>query len=155
MNPTPTIELSPDTGTITNALDLAAWLRHHSPAWATTEAIAQKHRMTGMDRLEFMSLTLGLQLEQARQRGFDSCPPKIDMTPLLPGFEMSDATRTICDGGQGSTRKCSGGLELYEQTTARLDRTPGDPLPWLAYANTLALEQRAEGMGHGAPPGDP
>lgn len=98
----PTIHLSPDTGTITNALDLAAWLRCNSPAWAATEAIARNHQMTRMETLELLALTLGLQLEQQRAaRGFEICearfvPPVSLMgnpqlrTYLTPGCEPGD-----------------------------------------------------------------
>jgi hypothetical protein len=66
MNTIPTIQLSPDTGTIINALDLAAWLRRNSRSWTQIESIAQHRKMTRMETLELLALTLGLQLEQDR-----------------------------------------------------------------------------------------
>ena len=87
MNPIPPIHLTPDTGTISNALDLAAWLRHYSPAWVATESLARKHGMTRIETLELLALTLGLQLEHARRQGLDAGPPPIDTTLPLPGFE--------------------------------------------------------------------
>ena len=88
MNPIPTIQLSPDTGTIINALDLAAWLRRNSQSWTQIESIAQHRKMTRMETLELLALTLGLQLEQDRMDAIErerrTIRPIIVIDPTAP-----------------------------------------------------------------------
>lgn len=63
----PTIELSQETGTLTNALDIIAWLRLNSPDWSHIEDVARLHQMNRIERLELLALSFGLALERAKQ----------------------------------------------------------------------------------------
>jgi hypothetical protein len=98
MNTIPTIQLSPDTGTIINALDLAAWLRRNSRSWTQIESIAQHRKMTRMETLELLALTLGLQLEQDRKDAVDrelrTIRPIIVIDPTAPLGPENPSIRT-------------------------------------------------------------
>lgn len=98
MNPIPTIQLSPDTGTIINALDLAAWLRRNSWVWRQIETLAQHRKMTRMETLELLALTLGLQLEQDRMDAVDrelrNIRRKIVIDPTAPLGPENPSIRT-------------------------------------------------------------
>lgn len=98
MNTIPTIQLSPDTGTITNALDIAAWLRCNSWVWRQIETLAQHRKMTRMETLELLALTLGLQLEHARmdavERELRTIRPMIVIDPTAPLGPENPSIRT-------------------------------------------------------------